>query len=219
MPILSVLQVAITNLLLSSDNVLLIALMSDRVRRDGRWTALTWSLVISLALQLGILLVMGYLFRFQLVRLVFGVVICVVAFHLVQSRRTQAVGATEDGMPAAVARITVGNLLMSFENEAALITLAAGNAWLAWAGVVLTSPIVFFGSHPVAWLLRRCAVIVYAAAVYLFSVGIGMLGALPLIGRGYGAPEVWVLTGVFGAYAAVAFVRHLRAERQPDPVA
>ncbi len=150
MPVLLVVQVALTNLLLSSDSVLLIALMSRGMRRGGRWAALTWSLLVSLAAQLGILAVMGYLFRFAAIRLAFGIPVCAVAFHLLQAHEIEARPGSGHGMPEAVARITVGNLLMSFENEAALITLAAGNALVAWVGVVLTSPVVFFGSHPVA---------------------------------------------------------------------
>ncbi len=136
MPVLLVVQVALTNLPLSSDSVLLIALMSRGMRRGGRGAPL--------------LAVMGYLFRFAAIRLAFGIPVCAVAFHLLQAHEIEARPGSGHGMPEAVARITVGNLLMSFENEAALITLAAGNALVAWVGVVLTSPVVFFGSHPVA---------------------------------------------------------------------
>lgn len=66
-------------------------------------------------------------------------------------------------------------------------------------------------------MLRRYVIIVCAGAVYLFSVGIGMLVALPILRLGDGAIATWGLTAIFAAYAATAFVRHLRSARRPDP--
>jgi predicted tellurium resistance membrane protein TerC len=202
----ALLQVALTNLLLSSDNVLTIALMSHGVSHGRRRIALLLSLAASLALQLGILVGMAYLFRMAWLRLVFGVVICYMAFHLLRASHPEGDATATAGMHRTVLRITTGNLLMSFENEVALITLAHGNVWLAWAGVVLTSPLIFFGSHMVVEVLRRYSVIVFAGAVYLFSVGARLLVA----GTGLGAiatPAAWVLTALFGLYALARYLR------------
>ncbi len=211
------LQVALTNLLLSGDNVLLIALMSKGVRRGGRWAALSWSLLVSVALQLGILALMAVLFRFSVVHAVFGALICLVAFHLVHSHRPHLAEAPPRGVPETVARITVGNLLMSFENEAALISLAGGNALLAWTGVLLTAPIIFFGSHAVSWVLQRYTIIVYASAIYLVHIGLRLVFSVPAL-RAYGVTMTWLLTALFAAYAAAVYVTRLRSMRPTSEV-
>lgn len=206
----AVLQVALTNLLLSSDNVLMIALMSHRVRRGHRWYALLWSLLASLALQLGILLVMAFLFHFPFLKSVFGVVICLMAFHLILTHQPHAAPTAEQGVSTAVVRITAGNLLMSFENEVALITLAHGSVWLAWLGVLTTSPFIFFGSHMMVTLLRRYPLIVYAGAVYLFSVGARLLFSNPWL-QIYATIGTWTLTALFAMYVAVRYLARVRA--------
>lgn len=205
---LALLQVALTNLLLSSDNVLAIALLSHGVRHGRRMLALLWSLAASLGLQLGILAVVAYLFRFALLQLAFGAVICYMAFHLVGGPRSAPQVTVSPGLHRTVLRITAGNLMMSFENEIALITLARGNVWLAWSGVVLTSPVVFFGSHMVVEVLRRYPAIVYAGAIYLFNVGARLLVAGAPLGP-YTTPTAWILTALFAFYAIAHFLRTL----------
>jgi predicted tellurium resistance membrane protein TerC len=202
---LGLVQVALTNLLLSGDNVLIIAVMTRQVRQGQRWVALGWSMLISLALQLGILFALAMLFHVTAVHVVFGVTICLVAGHLVRAGRPRAAAAGA-GLHATVVRVSLGNLLMSFENEAALITLAHGSAWLAWAGVAVTSPVVFFGSHWVAAVLRRFPVIVYAGAVYLFRIGVHLVASMPWWGP-TAAGAGWALTGAFAVYAAAAYLR------------
>jgi predicted tellurium resistance membrane protein TerC len=202
----ALLQVCLTNLLLSSDNVLMIALMSEGVRRLRRAYALLASLLASVAVQLGVLFVVAFLFRIPLLQSVFGVVICLMAFRLTGRRHAHAGPAKALGFGPAVLRITTGNLMMSFENEAALITLAQGNVWLAWAGMLATAPLVFFGSHLVASVLNRHAVIVYVGAVYLFSVGARLLLSTLSLGP-YAAGAAWLLTALFAAYAAALYLR------------
>ncbi len=206
----ALLQVALTNLLLSSDNVLMIALMSHGVRHGRRWYALLLSLLASVALQLGILVLMAFLFRFSFLQAVFGLVICSMAFHLVRTHSPHAGPAEQRGVPESVLRITVGNLMMSFENEVALITLARGDVWLAWIGVLATAPIIFFGSHMMVGLLRRYPLIVYAGAVYLFEVGARLLFTDPWL-KPFAAPGTWVLTVIFATYVALRYVDQVRA--------
>ena len=207
---LTVLRVALTNLLLSSDNVLMIALMSHRVRHGRRWYALLWSLLVSVTLQLGILVLMALLFRLPFLKSVFGVVICFMAFHLIRTHRPAAHTGQQHGVPAAVARITAGNLMMSFENEVALITLARGNVWLAWIGVLTTAPFIFFGSHMLVEILKRYPLIVYGGAVYLFNVGARLLFTGPWL-QPYATAGTWALTALFAVYVATRYLELLRS--------
>lgn len=208
--LVTVVKVALTNLLLSSDNVLMIALLSGGVVRTKRIQALLWSLIASLLLQLGILFLMAYLFHFSFLRGLFGVVICIMAFQLVSSHHARTAPAQSGSVGAAIARITLGNLMMSFENEAALITLAQGNVWVGWIGILITAPLIFFGSHLMVSLLRRYSLIVDLGAVYLFLVGSRLLFAVPWL-HAYAAYGVWALMGAFAVYVAAGRLRGVPA--------
>ena len=116
---LALLQVALTNLLLSSDNVLAIALLSHGVRHGRRLLALLWSLAASLAWQLGILAVVAYLFRFTYLQVGFGAVICYMAFHLLGGPRSARAVTAQPGLHRTVLRITVGNLMVKFRTSLA----------------------------------------------------------------------------------------------------
>lgn len=205
-------QLALTNILLSSDNVLAIALMSQGVRHGRRALAVLWSLAASLALELGILALMAWLFRFAWLQMAFGLVISGMAVPLLSAPARPPQSALPHGMHWTVLRITAGNLMTSFENEVALIALAHGHIWLAWAGVLVTAPLVFFGSHLVVAVLHRHPVIRSAGAVYLFSIGTRLIatGAAP---EGWGAGAAWSLTALFALFALVRCLRTARARR------
>lgn len=210
MPLLAILEVAGTNLLLSGDNVLVIALMSKTVDKRKRFVTLAWALGVSLILGFGILVLLSFLFRFSILKAVFGAVVCFMAFHLVRTHASHLASHAPQGVGRTVLRIVTGNLLMSFENDVALIALAHGNPWTAWSGVLITAPLLFFGSHLVSWVLHRYPLLVDAGAVYLFHLGTGLVLAIP------GLPHdarlwAWGATVVFTGYAAVRYIQRMRA--------
>ncbi len=210
MPLLAILEVAGANLLLSGDNVLVIALMSKTVRKGKRFVALAWALGVSMAIVFGILVLLSLFFRFSILKAVFGLVVCFMAFHLVRTHASHLARDVPQGVGRAVLRIAMGNLLMSFENDVALIALAHGNPWTAWVGVLITAPLIFFGSHLVAWVLHRYPLIVDAGAVYLFHLGTGLLLGVPVLPH-----DAWIwawgATVLFAGYAALRYIRRIRA--------
>lgn len=193
---LTLLKIGAVNLLLSSDNVLVIALFGRSLAKTRRRAALGLSLLASVALSLGILFAVAWLFRLWFLKSLFGLLIATMAVKLLRQKREKAVAARSDSLWTTVGQIVTGNLMMSFENEAALITLAQGNVWVAWLAVVVTSPVIFFGSHLMTWLLGRYDFILYVGSVLLMKIGVGLVFTLAPI-RPVASPAGWVLTGLY----------------------
>ncbi len=199
-------KIAFMNLALSSDNVLMIAMTSKHLPSRQRIVALLWSMAVSLVIQLLVLFVVSFLFRFKVLQVLFGIVICYMAFRLLSHSPSQRRDYDTNGVSRSVWKIAVANLLMSFENEVALIALASGNALLAWFGMLITAPFIFLGSHAISYILTKYTFIVYAAAVYLFHIGLNLFFSLPVL-RAYVDAGSWGLTGAFAAFAVYAFVQ------------
>lgn len=203
---LTVLKIAMMNLLLSSDNVIIIALFGRKLAHKTRFLSLLISLVVSVALQLAILFVVSFLFRISFLQAVFGILICYMAFHLFKENKKKKKGAESRSMWKTIAKIVLGNLMMSFENEATLITLSNGNVWLAWLGILVTSPIIFFGSHFIAWVISKFDVILYIGAAILFKIGIDLIFTLPVLQR-FATLGTWLLTGLFSLYVLYVYAK------------
>lgn len=199
-------KIALMNLVLSSDNVLMIAMTSKHLPSRQRVAALLWSMVASLAIQLVVLYVVSFLFRFTVLQVLFGILICYMAFHLLNHQHSPRPNYDARNVSRATWKITVANLLMSFENEVSLVTLAGGNALLAWFGIVITAPFIFLGSHAISYILTRYTFIVYIGAVYLFHIGVRLFFTLPVLHQ-YVMPGSWGLTGAFAAYALYNYVQ------------
>lgn len=194
---LAIIKIALMNLLLSSDNVLIIALFSKGLHKSRKMFALTISLIASVILQLGILFVVSYLFHITFLQSLFGLLICYMAVKLLtQKKEDDKPTAEGQSVWYAIGKIVVGNLMMSFENEATLITLSNGNVWIAWIGVLATSPIIFYGSHVITLLLERFDFIVYIGSVILFKIGIDLVFTLPMLAP-YKSGVGWGLTAMY----------------------
>lgn len=202
---LSILKIALINLLLSSDNVLIIALFSKVLQKSRRIFALTCSLVVSVVLQLGILFVVAFLFRITFLQSLFGLLICYMAVQLLRKKKENK-EVKRNSLWYIIGKIVVGNLMMSFENEATLITMSNGNVWLAWIGILATSPLIFYGSSLITMLLERFDFIVYIGSIILFKIGLGLVFTLPVL-QPYTSMGSWGLTGVFGVIVAVMYLK------------
>lgn len=198
--IFRIFNIAFANLLLSSDNVLIIALFGKNLTRRRRLGVLLWSMLLSLALQLGILFIMAFLFRITFLQALFGLIICYMAFHLLRKQEPSSPEEqTENRFLRSVWKIVLGNLMMSFENEATLISLANGNPWIAWFGILLTAPLIFFGSHLISSLLKKYDFIIYIGAAILFKIGLDLIFNVAFLNQ-YASTGSWVLEGLFIFY-------------------
>jgi predicted tellurium resistance membrane protein TerC len=96
--------------------------------------------------------------------------------------------------------------MMSFENEAALIIISHGNVWIAWLGILVTSPLIFFVSHLLTWLLDKYAFILYIGSIVLIKIGLDLIFTMkPLTPYVPIAP--WAFTGFFAVFVSVLYIK------------
>lgn len=203
----TILNMALVNLLLSTDNVLVIALFAREFGQKKRLLVLLWGMLASLVLQLIILFIIALLFRVTFLQAVFGLIICYMALHLFRKgESTKVQDISSQKFLTIIGKIVLSNLMMSFENEATLITMARGEVWLAWSGFLLTAPLIFFGSNLIVWLLHKFNFVLYLGSVLLFKIGLNLIFEMSGINRflPYGP---WVLTGLFAVYVISKYLQ------------
>src|SRR5205807_2396067 len=89
-------------------------------------------------------------------------------------------GRTTDLVSAAAA-IMVADAAMSLDNVVALAAIAAGNPWLLAIGILLSIPIIAYGSLILSEIIGRAPEILTAGAAFLGWIAGGMAATDPLV--------------------------------------
>jgi|SRR5437870_4271558 len=161
--------IVFTNLLLSGDNALVIALAVRRLPRHQRLLGQIWGTVGALALRLAFIAIVSFLLTVALLQFAGGLLLIWIAWKLV--RQETGVEAEERHGASfweAIWIIIVADVTMSLDNVLAIAGLARGDLRLIVFGIALSMPLVVVGASVLAWLMNRY--------VWIVWIGGGILG-------------------------------------------
>ena len=202
-------QILCVDLLLGADNAVVIALACSRLPTEEMRRAVMLGAVGAIALRLGMLAFANALLDVPLVKLIAAWTLIVIALNI-RARKADDEGlATTGGAGAAdfataAAVIMLADAAMSLDNVVALAAIAGGSFWLLALGVVLSIPIIAFGSLILSGIIRRAPAILTLGAVILGWIAGEMAVSDPLV-AGWVQTNAPALT-VFAPALGAAFV-------------
>lgn len=164
------------NLILSGDNAVVIALAVLHLQGRVRRRAIFWGATGAVVLRVVFAAFVTILLKVPLLRAAGGLLLVWIAWNFVGSPQ----GGEEDNVKAggslreAVQIIIVADAVMSLDNVIALVGISGGNLPLLSFGLVLTIPLVIWGSTLLSSLLERWRWLVYAGAGLLVWVAAEM---------------------------------------------
>jgi YjbE family integral membrane protein len=169
------LLVLLTNVILSGDNAVVIAMAARRLEGSQRRQAIVWGAAGAVVLRLIFAGVVSYLLAVPLLQAVGGLLLFWIAWKLIhddhnEEGKVQAGTSTWD----AIKIIIVADAVMSLDNVIALVGAARGNLLLLALGITMTIPLVIFGSALLAFLIDRLPVLIYAGAGLLVYIAVEM---------------------------------------------
>ena len=154
------LEVLFVNLLLSGDNAVVIALacrsLPPQLTRRAMWIGIDGAI----ALRILLATVASYLLSIPLLKLVGGVALTVIAIKLTVERHAgtesgKSPRKNSPGLWSAAGTIIVADLVMSVDNVVALAAVAKGSIFILSMGLLMSVPLLLFGSLLITALLRR----------------------------------------------------------------
>lgn len=164
--ILSLLEVIGTNIVLSGDSAVLVAMAVHRLPLRQRRAALILGISGAVVLQTLATLAMAQLLRIPLLLCVGGVLLCGVALNLLREEgeeETPQVHAAEH-LEHAVWTILVATLLTSLDNVLAVASVGQGQPGLILFGLLFSSAILITGSLFISQLMNRYPILVTVGA-------------------------------------------------------
>lgn len=170
------------DLLLSGDNAVVIALVSNRLPQSQRKWGIIGGVVAAIALRVLMSFFAVLLLGVPGLSALGGVFLLHVAIELLAGGDEGAEGGVGSlTLTMAVGTIAVADASMSLDNVLAVAALSHGNMLLMATGVLLSIPLVIVGATVISKVVERFPVLVWAGAGLLGWVAGGIIAGDPWV--------------------------------------
>ena len=223
----ALLAIILIDLVLAGDNAIVIALAARGLPKHLQGKAIIWGTVGAIAVRTVMTLVVVWLLKIPGLMLVGGLGLLWIAYKLIvdQGGEEDAHGPGASTFWGAMKTIVIADALMGIDNVLGVAGAAHGAMDLVVIGLLISVPIVVFGSTLVLKLVERFPIIIQLGAAVLAFTAASMVTAEPLLSDWFGtreAPEralrwavaVLAIVGVLGS----AWWATQRAKKAVPPV-
>jgi YjbE family integral membrane protein len=163
------LEIVMINLLLSGDNAIVIAMAGRRLPAEQRRKAVWWGALAAILLRCVLTIGALTLLHIPFLQTVGAILLLVIAMQLLLDNHEPAANMkAASTLAAAVWTIVVADFVMSLDNVLAVAAIAKGDTFMLIMGIVMSIPIIIWGSSFIMGLLDRLPGLVY--------LGGGLLG-------------------------------------------
>jgi len=165
---LSVLQIVWIDLLLSGDNAVVIALacrsLPEKQRKIGIWLGAGAAILLRILFAL----VVSYLMGLPFLKVLGGVLLFWIAIKLVvgEEEAHESIESS-DSLWRAVRTIAIADAVMSLDNVIAIAAASRGHPELFIFGLLLSIPLIIYGSQIIMDLLTRFPILIWLGAALL----------------------------------------------------
>lgn len=179
----AILAIVLIDVVLGGENALVIAMASRNLPPHLRQRALIWGTLGAVAVRFVCVAALTYLLMIPGLRLVGGLALIYIAWTLVREKS----GDEEHDVTAAstfwgaMMTIVWADAVMGLDNALAIAGAAGGNWWLIIFGLLLSVPIILFGSTIVARIMERWPKTIWIGAAVLVIVALQMIWNEPLL--------------------------------------
>ena len=157
--------IVLIDLVLAGDNAIVIALAARSLPAHLQRKAIVWGTVGAIVVRAAMTLAVVWLLRIPGLMLVGGLALVWIAYKLlVPSQEADAHGTPADSFWVAMKTIVVADALMGIDNVLGVAGAAHGSFDLVVIGLLVSVPIVVWGSTIVLKWVERFPLIVVAAA-------------------------------------------------------
>jgi YjbE family integral membrane protein len=214
--LISLVQIIWIDLLLSGDNAVVIALACRNLPPEQRRIGIWLGAGAAIGLRIIFALAITYLLAVPFLKIVGGILLFWVAIKLVQGDDAHGDVAAPQSLWGAVRTIAIADAVMSLDNVLAISAASHGDVRLFIFGLLLSIPLIIYGSTMILNLLTRFPVLIWIGAALLGWIAGGMITEDPWFVRQFGKAEGMVryLDEIIGALFVIACGFFLKWRRE-----
>jgi YjbE family integral membrane protein len=158
----AVLQIIAIDILLGGDNAIVIALACRRLPEQQRKQGIFWGVVGAIALRVILIFFALQLLAIPFLKIVGGALLLWIGIKLLQPEEESGHGKIEGSthLIGAIRTIIIADAVMSLDNVIAVAAAAKGDLTLVVFGILVSIPIVVWGSKFVLKLMDRLPIVI-----------------------------------------------------------
>jgi len=218
----AVLQIIAIDIVLGGDNAVVIALASRRLPLHQRKQAIFWGVFGAIALRVVLIFFALQLLQIPYLKIVGGILLFWIGLKLMAPHDDggHEIDASSN-LLGAIKTIIVADAVMSLDNVIAIAGAAKDSIGLVVFGLVVSVPIIVWGSKLVLMLMDRFPVVIVGGAALLGWIGGDMLVHDIVVKDWMMANAAWLKYGgpIIGAAFVVVVGKLLVARRTPAAAA
>lgn len=176
---ISVLQIIAIDILLGGDNAIVIALACRRLPEAQRRQGIFWGVVGAIALRIVLIFFALQLLAIPFLKIVGGALLLWIGVKLLQPEEEDVHGRIEGSthLLGAIRTIIIADAVMSLDNVIAVAAAAKGEIGLVIFGILVSIPVVVWGSRFVLKLMDRLPIVItFGGALLGWIAGDMLLG-------------------------------------------
>ncbi len=176
----AIVAIILIDIVLAGDNALVIGMAANKLPEELRRKAILWGTFGAVAVRFASVAVLSYLLLIPGLRLIGGLALLYIAWKLAFQEKEHTVEA-KTTFWGAISTIVVADAVMGIDNALGIAAAAGGNFWLVVFGLLISVPIIIFGSTIISKLLDKYPNAIFIGSFVLFLVGMQMILKEPFI--------------------------------------
>ena len=173
--------IVLIDVVLGGENALVIAMAANKLPEHLRKKAMLWGTFGAVAVRFLSVAALTYLLMIPGLRFIGGAALMYIAYKLVASEEGEHDVKAADTFWTAMATIVWADAVMGLDNALAIAGAAGGNWWLIIFGLLISVPIILFGSTIVSKIMLRWPKTIWIGAGVLVVVAIQMMLNEPIV--------------------------------------
>ncbi|USG67316.1 TerC family protein [Brevibacillus ruminantium] len=149
------------NIVLSGDNAVVIAIACRRLTPPQRKKAIIWATGLAIIVRIIATALAVYLLKIPYLYLIGGLILIWISYKLLREEEGSGQINASDNLVQAVKTIVLADVMMGLDNVLAIAGAAGGNMLLIILGLLISIPIMVFGSQLILKAMERIPWLVY----------------------------------------------------------
>ena len=179
----ALLAIIVIDLVLAGDNAIVIAMAARKLPPNLQKRAIIWGAVGAIAVRSAMTLVVVYLLKIPGLMLIGGLLLVWIAYKLLNQAKDDDAeqGHASTSFWGAMKTIVIADAVMGLDNVLAVAGASHGSYLLVVLGLLISIPIVVWGSTQILKLLERYPSIIYIGAGVLAWTAAKMITSEPMV--------------------------------------
>jgi YjbE family integral membrane protein len=212
--------IVVIDLVLAGDNAIVIALAARNLPKELQRRAVLWGTAGAVALRASLTVAVLWLLDIPGLMLAGGILLAWIGYRLLAGDESGPSGPAHDIAPArsfwaAMRTIVIADAVMGLDNVLAVAGAAHGSVLLVVAGLLISIPIVVWGSTLILHWIERFPALLYVGGAVLAWTAAKMVADEPLYQEwlaGRPGVKAALFIGITGGVLGAAWLRNRKAK-------